>query len=109
MGPQLVRNNSIMARPLSPTGHEFGNGITGQSFDPTNLADPDKVKQFIHSETGRSDLKFGEFTWLSYFKLLFLLFEIIPLLTLSCRPNMRIVNKFQEGRAFVVGGAYPFL
>lgn len=75
-----------MARPLSPTGDKFGIGITGQNFDPTHLADPAKAAEFIKAETGRVDLEFGEFTWLSHF-----------------RPNMRMVNKFQEGRAFVVG------
>ncbi|KAK0441953.1 FAD binding domain-containing protein [Armillaria borealis] len=77
---------TIMARPLSPTGDKFGIGITGQNFDPTHLADPAKAVEFIKAETGRVDLEFGEFTWLSHF-----------------RPNMRMVNKFQEGRAFVVG------
>lgn len=77
---------TIMARPLSPTSDRFDVGITGQNFDPTHLADPAKAIEFIKTETGRTDLEFGEFTWLSHF-----------------RPNMRMVNKFQEERAFVVG------
>ncbi|KAK0463731.1 uncharacterized protein EV420DRAFT_1638653 [Desarmillaria tabescens] len=77
---------TIMARPLGPTGDKFGIGITGQNFDPTHHADPVKAIEFIKAETGRDDLEFGEFTCLSHF-----------------RPNMRMVNKFQEGRAFVVG------
>ncbi|KAI0314589.1 FAD binding domain-containing protein [Amylostereum chailletii] len=80
---------TIMARPLQlGEGSQFGIGITGQNFDPTDLAEPDRVKDFIRNETGRIDLEFGDFTWLSYFK-----------------PNMRMVNKFQEGRVFVVGDA----
>ena len=59
---------SIMARPLRPTGNKFGLGITGQNFDPTDLADPAKVVEFFKQETGRIDLEFGDFTWLSYFK-----------------------------------------
>ncbi len=59
---------SIMARPLSPTGDNFGIGITGQNFDPTHLADPAKAVEFIKAETGRVDLEFGEFTWLSHFR-----------------------------------------
>ncbi|KAK0196703.1 FAD-binding monooxygenase [Armillaria mellea] len=77
---------AIMARPLSPTGDKFGIGITGQNFDFTHLANPAKAVEFIKAETGRVDLEFWEFTWLSHF-----------------RPNMRMVNKFQEGHAFVVG------
>lgn len=57
-----------MARPLSPHGSTFGIGITGHNFDPAELAEPEKVKKFIQEETGRTDLQFGEFTWLSYFK-----------------------------------------
>jgi 2-polyprenyl-6-methoxyphenol hydroxylase-like FAD-dependent oxidoreductase len=79
---------TIMARPISPKDNKFGIGITAQNFDPTDLADEEKAKEFIIKETGRADLKFGDFTWLSYFK-----------------PNMRMVNKFQEGRAFVAGDA----
>ncbi|KAK0228928.1 FAD binding domain-containing protein [Armillaria fumosa] len=77
---------TIMARPLSPTGDKFGIGITGQNFDLTHLADPAKAVEFIKAETGRVDFGIGEFTWLSHFM-----------------PNMRMVNKFQEGRTFIVG------
>ncbi|KAJ3567824.1 hypothetical protein NP233_g6110 [Leucocoprinus birnbaumii] len=79
---------TIMARPIKPGENKFGIGITGINFDPTELADEAKAKEFIIKETGRTDLKFGQFTWLSYF-----------------RPNMRMVNKFQEGRVFVLGDA----
>ncbi|KAK0196718.1 FAD binding domain-containing protein, partial [Armillaria mellea] len=64
----------------------FGIGITGQNFDFTHLANPAKAVEFIKAEMGCIDLEFWEFTWLSHF-----------------RPNMWMVNKFQEGRAFVVG------
>lgn len=57
-----------MARPLSPEGDKFGIGITGLNFDPTELGDPAKAVEFIRNETGRTDLEFGEWTWLSHFK-----------------------------------------
>jgi hypothetical protein len=57
-----------MARPITPEGKKFGVGITAQNFDPTDLANEEKAKEFIINETGRADLKFGKFTWLSYFK-----------------------------------------
>ncbi|KAJ6542794.1 FAD binding domain-containing protein [Mycena capillaripes] len=79
---------TIMARPLNPDGHEFGVGITGLNFDPSELVDEAKAKEFIHEQTGCTDLQFGQFSWLSYF-----------------RPNMRMVNKFGEDRVFLVGGA----
>jgi hypothetical protein len=64
-----------MARPLSPTSHRFGIGITGQNFDPTNLAEPEKAIAFIHEETGRTELEFGKFTWLSHFRYVRYLFH----------------------------------
>ncbi|KAJ7592880.1 FAD binding domain-containing protein [Mycena floridula] len=78
----------IMARPIDPTNHTFGIGITGQNFDPTDLVDQVKCIEFIKAETGRDDLNFGKFLWLSYFK-----------------PNMRIVDKFSVGRVFLIGDA----
>ncbi|KAJ7146800.1 hypothetical protein C8R44DRAFT_827295 [Mycena epipterygia] len=71
----------IMARPLTPGGKKFGIGITGLNFDPVELADEVKAKEFIRDQTGFTDLEFGQFSRLSYFK-----------------PNMRMVNKFAEGR-----------
>ncbi|EMD39057.1 hypothetical protein CERSUDRAFT_104329 [Gelatoporia subvermispora B] len=77
---------SIMARPLSPTGNTFVVGITCQNYDAVGLANESSFKEFMSTETGRGDLEFGEFAWLSYFK-----------------PNMRVVNQFSEGRVFLVG------
>jgi hypothetical protein len=75
-----------MARPLSPTNHRFGLGITGQNFDPTNLAKPEQAVAFFHRETGRNELDFGEFTWLSHFRygLLFFMLRWLTKLDLIC-------------------------
>ncbi|KZT02086.1 uncharacterized protein LAESUDRAFT_441502 [Laetiporus sulphureus 93-53] len=79
---------TIQARPWNSTTKMFNIGITGQNFDPSELSEPDKVRQLFREKTGRTDLVLGEFHWLSYF-----------------RPNMRIGNKFGEGRVFLVGDA----
>ncbi|KAF8824655.1 hypothetical protein HHX47_DHR8000109 [Lentinula edodes] len=84
---------TIMARPLTSSGNRFSVGITGQNFDPTNLAAPEKAIEFIKTETGRNDLTFGSFSWFSYFKVS----------AFHVRPNMRMVNKLQEGHVFVAG------
>jgi hypothetical protein len=57
-----------MARPIRPGGKKFVIGIFGHNFDPVDLTDEGKAKEFVLNETGRTDLKFGNFTWLSYFK-----------------------------------------
>ncbi|TCD63214.1 hypothetical protein EIP91_005826 [Steccherinum ochraceum] len=83
---------TIMIRPRdyerSPSSKRFSFGITGHSFDPAELQldVPEKVEAWIRESTGRPELKFSNWTWLSKF-----------------RPNMRMVNTFQSGRAFCVG------
>jgi hypothetical protein len=59
---------SILARPHYYTGNQFSIGITGHNFDPADLIEPAKLTQFIHAETGRTELEFGKFTSLTYFK-----------------------------------------
>jgi hypothetical protein len=66
----------IMARPINPDGNKFGVGITGLNFDPRDLADEGKAKEFIREQTGRADLEFGDFSWLSYFRFVFLLSRV---------------------------------
>ncbi|CCL99488.1 uncharacterized protein FIBRA_01506 [Fibroporia radiculosa] len=77
---------TLLARPTTPNGSTFSIGVTCQNFDPVDLANADNLIKFIRDESGMKELTFGTFTWLSYFK-----------------PNMRIVNKFSEGRVFLVG------
>lgn len=59
---------SILARPHFYIGNQFSIGITGQNFDPADLVEPAKLTQFIRAETGRTELEFGRFTSLTYFK-----------------------------------------
>lgn len=73
----------ILARPLNPTTNKFSIAITGHNFDLAHLANPVDVVQFIHAETGRTDLQFGQFSWLSYFRPVSPLLPIIPYLTNS--------------------------
>lgn len=58
----------IIARPCSTEGMEFGVGILGQNFDPKDLTDPVKLKEFFITETGRTDLEFGKLNWITYFR-----------------------------------------
>ncbi|TBU59346.1 FAD binding domain-containing protein [Dichomitus squalens] len=75
---------------IRPKGEEgkFHVGVIGQNFDPVDLVDEKKLVDFIHENTGRKDLVFKNFTSLTYWK-----------------PKMRMVNKFYEGRVFIVGDA----
>ncbi|GJJ14506.1 hypothetical protein Clacol_008770 [Clathrus columnatus] len=80
--------NSIMIRPFAPGSKKFHVGIIGQNFDPIEETNPDKANEFIRRQTGIEGLSFGKWSWISYYK-----------------PNMRVVNKFQAGRVFIVGDA----
>jgi hypothetical protein len=43
-------------------------GIVGQNFDPSSLIEPARFMEFIHAETGRTDLEIGECSTISYYK-----------------------------------------
>ncbi|KIK67815.1 hypothetical protein GYMLUDRAFT_36594 [Collybiopsis luxurians FD-317 M1] len=48
----------------------------------------DELVKAVHSITNRTDIEFGDLVWISRY-----------------RPNIRMVNKFSEGRVFVTGDA----
>ncbi|PIL27593.1 hypothetical protein GSI_10744 [Ganoderma sinense ZZ0214-1] len=79
---------TILARPVSDAGSTFNVSVIGQNFDPVDLLDRQKFKEFFHKKSGRLDLVFKDMKSLSYWK-----------------PNMRVVNKLSEGRVFLVGDA----
>ncbi|KAM5533895.1 hypothetical protein V8D89_012435, partial [Ganoderma adspersum] len=79
---------TILARPVSDVDSTFNVSVIGQNFDPMDLLDPQKFKDFFYEKTDRSDLVFKDIKSLSYWK-----------------PNMRVVNKLSEGCVFLVGDA----
>lgn len=103
-----------MIRPRDPgsaTSTRCAVGIIGHSFDPAELQldVPEKVEEFIRENTGRTQLKFRNWTWLSKFRFTDFLHLCILLLLIPGtfhRPKMRMVNTFQSGRAFCVGGMF---
>jgi hypothetical protein len=81
---------------LRPTPIEHGDTVVttfqilGQQVDRARLmSDPKEVVNLLLSVTGRTDLVYGDLIWISEF-----------------RPNVRMVNKFGEGRVFVAGGSF---
>ncbi|KAH9916722.1 FAD binding domain-containing protein [Epithele typhae] len=66
----------------------FHMGIVGQGWDPVDLVDPDKFVEFFYESVGRTDIKFSNMHTMTHWK-----------------PKMRMVNKFYEGRCFIVGDA----
>ena len=60
----------------------------GGNIDHAKLElDRDAYFNAISAATDRQDLQFGQLRWIS-----------------NWRPNIRMVNKFREGRGFVAGG-----
>ncbi|KAH7925947.1 hypothetical protein BV22DRAFT_398881 [Leucogyrophana mollusca] len=80
------------AANLRPTDEVGENGfqmtLTGTDLDPPKLlADNNELFAYISEATG-ADITFHEVVWASEF-----------------RPNIRMVNKFGEGRVFIAGDA----
>ncbi|CDO77545.1 hypothetical protein BN946_scf184912.g44 [Trametes cinnabarina] len=90
-GPMLSLKAFLLSVTMRATGDHEGHfhvGIVGQNFDPMDLTDEKKFVNFIHENTERCDIDFKKFLSMTYWK-----------------PKMRMVNKLQSGRAFVVGDA----
>ncbi|KIJ12418.1 hypothetical protein PAXINDRAFT_171232 [Paxillus involutus ATCC 200175] len=73
-------------RPYDREHKKFVITVTGLSDEVGQGADAEKFESLFRESIGRSDVTFGEFEWLSYFK-----------------PNMRVVDKMSEGRVFLAG------
>lgn len=75
---------SVALRSSNSTSKVFMYAYTGpedKSFTRDEFIDE------FYAVTGRRDVKFGEATWMSTY-----------------RPNMRMVDKMQDGRVFIAGG-----
>lgn len=90
------------------TEHEglFSIIVGGTDVDFAHLGtDHDTLFKFIRDVSSRQDLEFGNIVWKSEFRCTKpVSLGVIVLIVTSCRPNIRMVNKFGEGRAFLVGG-----
>ncbi|PIL27606.1 hypothetical protein GSI_10758 [Ganoderma sinense ZZ0214-1] len=78
---------TISIRPKDAPG-KFHVGVGGLNFDPTHLVDEQKFADFIKEKTGRPELVIRNFTSLTYWK-----------------PKVMMINKFYNGRTFIVGDA----
>ncbi|KAH7923394.1 hypothetical protein BV22DRAFT_1036317 [Leucogyrophana mollusca] len=85
-GPE---EKGVMLRPTEEVGEDgFQFILTGQGFDSAKLAtDKEALYQAIREVTG-TEIEFKELVWVSQFS-----------------PNIRMVNKFGEGRVFIAGDA----
>lgn len=63
----------------------FGHGVDIDSLHASREA----LIKHIKETTNRHELEFGELSWIS-----------------EWRPNIRMADKFGEGRAFIIGGKY---
>lgn len=78
---------------IRPTEHEGLFSITagGAQVDVSALlASREAMINLVYEVTKHTEIEFGDTKWQSEF-----------------RPNIRMVNKFGEGRAFLVGGMSP--
>ena len=83
---------SVIVRPCYPhtSKNVFNCVFAGKHLDVTQYNSSSDVEQLFYKITNRKDVTFGKWSWMSHFV-----------------PNMRMVNKFSDGRVFVAGGE-PF-
>ena len=84
----LTVSSSCMMRPTENPNCFYV--ALGGNIDHEKLeSDKDAYVKAIRDATDRQELQFGQLRWIS-----------------NWRPNIRMVNKFREGRGFVAGGVY---
>ncbi|KAK0501681.1 FAD binding domain-containing protein [Armillaria luteobubalina] len=82
-----------------PTVNKYQFFISGHQLDTTAVASGREafIKEF-YAISGRTDIEFGELVWISNFRGGWITH-------VSYRPNIRMVDKYGSGRAFVAGDA----
>ncbi|EMD32550.1 hypothetical protein CERSUDRAFT_118602 [Gelatoporia subvermispora B] len=79
----------LFIRPTEYKDDSFSMIAAGNGLDVEKIvANPDEIGELVRSRTDRDDIELGKIKWVS-----------------SYRPNIRMVNKFGEGRVFVAGDA----
>ncbi|KAH7886512.1 monooxygenase [Phlebopus sp. FC_14] len=79
-------NHLFSVRPYDEEHKKFVITVTGLSDQDGQEVTAEAFKSLFQTHTGRYDIAFGEFEWLSYFK-----------------PKMGLVDKMSEGRIFLAG------
>ncbi|KAK0188523.1 FAD binding domain-containing protein [Armillaria mellea] len=91
-----------------PADNKYQFFITGHKLDTTEAASGRDafIKEF-YAISGRTDIEFGELVWISNFRGVFPRSRCVhwQIAYVSYRPNIRMVDKYGSGRAFVAGDA----
>ncbi|KAJ3933153.1 MAG: FAD binding domain-containing protein [Lentinula lateritia] len=88
-GEEVPRKCRVTLIPTEVDDNIFTMIIAGNEIDHAKtVSGRDELVKTITSITDRNDIEFGDLVWMSRY-----------------RPNIRMVNKFGEGRVFVAGDA----
>ncbi|OCH84474.1 hypothetical protein OBBRIDRAFT_741568, partial [Obba rivulosa] len=81
--------NILLIRPTEYNDDSFSLIGSADGLDIAKITeDPKELAAYVHANTDRDDIEVGKIKWISQY-----------------RPNVRMVNKFGEGRVFVAGDA----
>lgn len=83
---------SLSLRPVHGSPLKYNFFIRGAEMDLDKVASStlEELTTFARELSGIQDLEFGELVWIGHWK-----------------PNIRMVDKFGEGRVFIAGGGLP--
>ncbi|SJL13737.1 uncharacterized protein ARMOST_17185 [Armillaria ostoyae] len=102
-----MTTKSVTIRPSEdPTANKYQFYASGPQLDATAVTSGRDafIKEF-YAISGRTDIEFGELVWISNFRGVFFRREYVRITYVSYRPNIRMVDKYGSGRAFVAGDA----
>ena len=99
---------SITLRPTDEVGEDGWQCLlTGRDIDVSMLAQSEELIREAITSAIPTEITFNKLVWVSEFRCVCVLFACFSVhsTSISFRPNIRMVNKFSEGRVFVAGGA----
>lgn len=82
--------------------------IGGSEIDHAKTASSrEELLKTFYEVSGRTDIEFGELLWMGLWRLVQLTRKHDMFSDRLIRPNIRMVDRFGEGRVFIVGGRSP--
>jgi len=85
--------------------------ILGRDLDISKVVQSEELLFEVIASAIPAEIAFNKLVWVSEFRCVCVFFACVSVrsTSISFRANIRMVNKFSEGRVFVAGGMYSFL
>jgi len=102
-----LTTHSVSLRPTDEVGEDGWQCLlTGRDLDVSKVAQSEELIFESIASAIPTEITFNKLVWVSEFRYVCVFFACVSVrsTSISFRANIRMVNKFSEGRVFVAGG-----